>query len=61
MAIRPDGRPGPTLVAETGATAAEAQSKALAKCNDPDLPYPCFLYAVNDAVILPQRRTEPMP
>jgi hypothetical protein len=61
MAIRTDGRPGPTLVAETGATAVEAQSKALAKCTDPDSPYPCFLYAVNDTVVLPQRRTEPMP
>jgi hypothetical protein len=58
MAIRPDG---PMLAVEGGATPGEAQSKALAKCTDPNSPYPCFLYAVNDTVILPQRRTEPMP
>jgi hypothetical protein len=52
---------GLKIEAETGATLQEAQAKALAKCNDPDSPYPCFIYAVNDNVILPQRRTEPVP
>jgi hypothetical protein len=42
-----------------GATAEEAQSKALAACNDDADPLPCFVYAVNDTVILSQRRTEP--
>jgi hypothetical protein len=56
MAIRPTG---PKITAETGATLAEAEAKALASCTDPDSPYPCFLYAANDDVILPLRRTEP--
>lgn len=56
MAIRPGS---PSVTAETGATVAEAEAKALAKCTDPDSPYPCFLYAVNDNVVLPLRRTEP--
>jgi hypothetical protein len=56
MAIRPVGT---KLTAETGATLAEAEAKALAKCTDPDSPYPCFIYAQNDNVVLPQRRTEP--
>jgi hypothetical protein len=56
MAIRPSG---PKLTAESGATLAEAEAKALAKCTDPDSPYPCFLYAENDNVVLPLRRTEP--
>jgi hypothetical protein len=44
----------------TGKTDQEAQAKALSTCNDPpDSPFPCILYAVNDRVILPQRRTEP--
>jgi hypothetical protein len=44
----------------TGKTDQEAETKALAACNDPsDSPIPCILYAVNDRVILPQRRTEP--
>jgi hypothetical protein len=43
-----------------GKTDQEAQAKALSTCNDPpDSPFPCILYAVNDRVILPQRRTEP--
>jgi hypothetical protein len=56
MAIRPLG---PKLTAESGATLAEAEAKALAKCTDPDSPYPCFLYAENDNVVLPLRKTEP--
>jgi hypothetical protein len=56
MAIRPVG---PKIAAESGATLAEAEAKALARCTDPDSPYPCFLYAANDDVILPLRRTEP--
>jgi Caspase domain len=45
----------------TGASLAEAQSKALAACNDDDFNFmPCFVYAVNDRVILDQRRTEPL-
>jgi hypothetical protein len=44
----------------SGTTDREAETKALAACNDPpDSPIPCILYAVNDRVILPQRRTEP--
>ncbi len=44
----------------SGANDKDAEAKALAACNDPpDAPIPCILYAVNDRVILPQRRTEP--
>jgi hypothetical protein len=56
MVIRPSG--GRVRVA-AGATAEEAQSKALAACNDDSDPLPCFVYAVNDTVIIGQRRTEP--
>jgi hypothetical protein len=39
---------------------AEAERKALAGCNAlRESPFPCFLYAVNKDVVLPQRRTEP--
>jgi hypothetical protein len=55
MAIR---AAGPKLKIGTGKTLAEAEAKALAQCND-DSPYPCILYAANEKVILPQRRTEP--
>jgi uncharacterized caspase-like protein len=56
MVIRPSrGR----VRTAAGATAEEAQSKALAACNDDSDPLPCFVYAVNDAVIIGQRRTEP--
>jgi uncharacterized caspase-like protein len=41
----------------TGATLAEAESKALASCND-NPKWPCFLYAVDDQVVLLERRTE---
>jgi hypothetical protein len=50
---------GPTrLRVGTGKTAAEAERNALAACNDADPYYPCYLYAVNDLVILPERRIE---
>lgn len=57
MAIRPKGA---RVRAATGASSTEAQLKALAACNDDSDPFPCFVYAVNDRVILPQRRTEPL-
>jgi uncharacterized caspase-like protein len=57
MAIRPKG--GRVRTA-TGASSAEAQLKALAACNDDSDPFPCFIYAVDDRVILSQRRTEPL-
>jgi hypothetical protein len=41
----------------TGATIAEAEQKALASCND-NPRWPCFIYAVNDDVVLSERRTE---
>jgi hypothetical protein len=56
MVIRPSG--GRVRIA-AGATAEEAQSKALAACNDDSEPLPCFVYAVNDTVVIGQRRTEP--
>jgi DNA-binding winged helix-turn-helix (wHTH) protein len=56
MAIRPNGKRIATAV---GKTVAEAEGQALAACNEPESAYPCFLYAVNDRVVLPQRRTEP--
>jgi hypothetical protein len=42
----------------TGATSADAQAKAFAACNDVDSLYPCFLYAIDDRVVLAQRLTE---
>jgi Caspase domain len=57
MAIRAAGA---KLKVGTGRTLAEAEAKALAQCND-DSPYPCILYAANERVVLPQRRTEPEP
>jgi hypothetical protein len=56
MVIRPKGTRVRTA---TGASPAEAQSKALAACND-DLDFmPCFVYAVDERVVIDQRRTEP--
>jgi hypothetical protein len=55
MAIRPSG---PKIAIATGATLAEAEARALAQCSVADSPFPCFLYAANQATILPQRRTE---
>jgi hypothetical protein len=57
MAIR---AAGPKLKVGTARTLAAAEAKALAECND-ESPYPCILYAANERVILPQRRTEPEP
>ena len=51
-------RPGRRIKIATGATLAEAETKALASCNDDESPFPCFLYAANEKVVLPQRRTE---
>jgi hypothetical protein len=55
MAIRPNGN---RIYTAIGKTVAEAESKALAACNVLESANPCFLYAVNDRVVLPQRRTE---
>jgi hypothetical protein len=44
-----------------GVSVAEAEARALAACNDTDPAYPCFIYARNGRVVLPQRRTEPDP
>jgi hypothetical protein len=55
MAIRPAG---PKIAIATGATLAEAEARALSQCSVADSPFPCFLYAANQATILPQRRTE---
>jgi len=48
----------PRVRIASGATLAEAEAKALAACNDPDPAFPCFVYARNMQVVLPQRRTE---
>jgi len=57
IVIRPEG--GRVRTA-TGTTLEEAQSKALAACNDDLAPMPCFVYAVDDRVVLGQRSTEPL-
>jgi Caspase domain len=57
MAIRPNGSRARTA---TGASPVDAQSKALAACNDDRDATPCFVYAVNERVVLDQRRTEPL-
>jgi len=51
----------PRVRIASGATVAEAEAKALAACNDADPAYPCFVYARNGHVVLPQRRTEAQP
>jgi hypothetical protein len=59
MVIRPNGA---RIRTATAKSPEEAQAKALAACND-DLDtnsFPCFVYAVNDRVVLGQRRTEPL-
>jgi hypothetical protein len=54
-------KPGPArYVSATGSTVREAEQKALADCNQ-IAGLPCFLYAVDDMVVLPQRKTEPAP
>jgi hypothetical protein len=42
-------------------SAAEAERQALAKCReaDPNIKFPCFVYALGMQVVLPERRTEP--
>lgn len=45
----------------TGSSIADAESKALAACNDADPVFPCFVYARNGQVVVWQRRTEPAP
>ena len=50
----------PRHVSATGATAAEAQRKALQDCNQIS-GSTCFLYAVDDAIVLPKRLTSPPP
>jgi hypothetical protein len=40
------------------ATRVDAERDALARCNPPEDPSPCFLYAIGDTVVLPRRRTE---
>jgi len=55
MAIRPSG---PKIAIASASTLAEAEAQALARCTDPDSPFPCFLYAANEQTILSQRRTE---
>ncbi|MGY3354823.1 putative caspase-like protein [Bradyrhizobium sp. GM0.4] len=54
LAIRPQRA---KMASATGSTAAEAEQKALASCND-DLRWPCFLYAVGDEVVISDRRKE---
>jgi hypothetical protein len=55
VAIRPTGA---RFITASGSSIADAEAKALAACNDADASTPCLLYAVNDRVVLPQRRTE---
>ena len=50
----------PRHVSATGATATEAQRKALQDCNQIS-GSTCFLYAVDDAIVLPKRLTSPPP
>ena len=47
-------------VSSNAKSVAAAEKEALDGCNGKiESPYPCFLYAVNERVVLPQRRTEP--
>ena len=57
MVIRPNSV---RVKIATGTTAQQAQASALAACNDPDPVLPCFVYAVDDRVVIGQRRTEPV-
>jgi hypothetical protein len=57
MVIRPSAA---RVKIATGTTLEQAQTAALAACNDPDPILPCFIYAINDRVIIGQRRTEPL-
>jgi hypothetical protein len=52
----------PRVAVASGARdAAEAERRALAECNADNSPYPCFLYASGDQVVLTERHTEPRP
>jgi hypothetical protein len=55
IAIRANGA---RIMTASGSSIRDAEAKALAACNDADAITPCLLYAVNDRVVLPQRRTE---
>jgi hypothetical protein len=46
----------PRVRIATGKGLEEAQAKALAACHDDGLPTPCFVYAINNRVILEQHR-----
>jgi hypothetical protein len=50
----------PRHISATGATAVEAQRKALQDCNQIS-GSTCFLYAVDDTIVLPKRLTSPLP
>jgi uncharacterized caspase-like protein len=50
----------PRHVSATGATAGEAQRKALQDCNQIS-GSTCLLYAVDDTIVLPKRLTSPLP
>jgi hypothetical protein len=50
----------PRYISATGASLHEAEQKALADCNAIS-GSPCMLYAVNDTIVLPLRKTAPDP
>jgi uncharacterized caspase-like protein len=54
LAIRPYHA---KVASATGSTVAEAERNALASCNT-DPRWPCFIYAINDEVVLSERRTD---
>ncbi len=57
MAIRSGGS---KVAIARGKDKVEAQTKALAACTAPDDPYPCFVYAIDNQVVLAQRKPEPI-
>jgi hypothetical protein len=58
LGLRPNGA---RFATGTGPTPQAAEMAALAACNADGNIFPCFLYATNDRVLLPQRRTEALP
>jgi hypothetical protein len=52
---------GAKIAVAGGRDLREAQANALRECNDEKVPFPCFIYAVNNTVVLPQRITEARP
>jgi len=50
----------PRHISATGATAVEAQRKALQDCNQIS-GSTCMLYAIDDTIVLPKRLTSPPP